>query len=535
MEIIVKAIQEALGKLKDTNQILVAGQNKNLPIFKKMWIGKPETYNVHLPNGDTKKESYKTVNLPRYITRAWANNYANENATLTIPGEKPNERLQEILANNNFFGKWNNFVEGFMGLGVGAIVENIDWNYDDATKVINKSDSDVKIQFVRAERVYPITIDDGEVTECAFVTFRTGGCKLVIHWLNENGQYSITEVQGKSSDNTVNGSYSFNYQKMNTINTLSTIPLYQCWTPNITQDDEYEYGTAVTSKAGDAFFQCDVDYTSLFKEIKLGGKVKYISTDKLTVDTDGNKEIPYDINDESIVVIDKGVNEKPDMKTFTDELRVQQLITSINFNMNMAAMLCGLGSNQFEFDGASGRPIQTATGVIAKQTELYRNVIKQENFAASKLKDMIKAIAYLNDEFTNQPTIGAFKDSDVQITFDDNIIEDTDTKRKNDQAEVQNGIMSIAEYRAAWYDEDLDSAKQFLQENAMLIDKYSNAVLQGVMLPEAFVDIVYGENYKFKNELVEYIKEKMTAYPVMGFGNETDVDNEEEDKSGGVS
>ena len=532
---IIKAVEQVIKGLKDS-EIVVAGQNQNLGTFKSVWIGTPEwgKYTVYLPEGNSKEETYKSINLPRYITRAWANNYANENTTLSIPKKKSNERLQEILAKNNFFGRWNNFVESMFGLGIGATVVNPDkWAYED--KELKKSDTDIKIQFVRGERVFPITIDDGEVTECAFATYKTGGCKVVIHWLNKNETYSISEINATYQ----NGEYTFDFENIATITTKSKIPFFQCWTPNVTQDKETEYGTAIFSKAYDAFLQCDVDYTSLFKEIKLGGKVKYISTERLVVDTNGKKVIPYDLNDETIVVLENNnTTDKPDMKTFVDDLRVQQLIQSLNFNMNMAAMLCGLGSNQFEFDGAGGRPIQTATGVIAKQTELYRNVIKQENYATGKLKDMVKAIAFVNDEYTNNTTIGTLKDSDIQIMFDDNIIEDTDSKRKNDQLEVQQGIMSLAEYRATWYDEDLDSAKEFLQDNGMLIDKYSNALLQGTMLPEAFIDIVYGENYKYKTQLLEYINEKMTASPVMGFGDETDEEedvSEEEDKSGGVS
>lgn len=528
---IVKAIQQTLSKDKG-GVIEVQGQNPNINIFKKIWIGKPEwqTYNVHLPNGESKKESYKTINLPRYITRAWANNYANENTSISIPNKNSNDRLQEILMSNNFFGKWNNFVEGFMGLGIGAIVVNLDaWAYDENSMII-KGDSNVKIQFVRGERIYPITIDDGEVTECAFVTYRTGGCKLVIHWLNERGTYSITEVKADGRK----GSYEFKFNDATTIETDSQKPLFQCWTPNITQDDEEEYGTAVYSKAYDAFLQCDVDYTSLYKEIKLGGKVKYIATEKQVADTEGHIDIPYDINDETVVAVEKDLLDKPDMKTFVDELRVQQLIQSLNFNMNLAAMLSGLGSTQFEFDGAGGRPIQTATGVIAKQTELYRNVIKQENYAAGKLKDMIQAIIYLNNEFTNNPTINECKDKDIQITFDDNIVEDTDSKRKNDQTEVQNGIMSIAEYRARWYDEDYDSALLFVHKNGLLLDKYTLALQSKVITPDMFVEIVFGEKYKYKNELIEYIKENLASpsLSTTGFEDETNK-NEDIEKAKG--
>ena len=66
--------------------------------------------------------------------------------------------------------------------------------------------------------------------------------------------------------------------------------------------------------------------------------------------------------------------------------------------------------------------------------------------------------------------------------------------------------MSIAEYRANWYDEDYDSALKFIQENGMLIDKYILALQSSVITPEMFVTFAFGENYKYFNELVAYIK-----------------------------
>lgn len=520
---LIKAIESALISLKKVSSVEIAGQNSKLNTYKKIWIGKPswQEYKVHLPNGEERKEKHKSFNLPRYITRGWANNYANEDTTITIP-KQSDDVLKEILASNNFWGKWNNFVEAMMGLGVAGIVENLDsWNYENDNLV--KGDSKVKIQFVRAERVFPITIDDGEVTECAFVTYKTGGCKIVIHWLNEKEKYMVSELKGTGK----NGDYRFDFKEITTIDLGTKIPLFQCLTPNITNDEEDEYGTSVLDKAFNAFEQCDVDYTALYKEIKLGGKIKFVATELVKTDTNGNQSSLYDLNDESIFAIDKGNMDKNDFKTFTDDLRVQQLITSINFNMNLAAMLCGLGSNQFEFDGTTGRPVQTATGVIAKQTELYRNVIKQENYATSKLKDMVKAIAFLNDTYTNNAKIGEIKDSDVQITYDDNIVEDTDSKRKNDLAEVNAGVMTTAEYRATWYDEDLDSAKKFMQDNAMLLDKYTLALQSKVITPAMFVDFVFGEDYKNKTELVAYIKESQKTPDNTPFIDESDNDDNE--------
>ena len=68
-----------------------------------------------------------------------------------------------------------------------------------------------------------------------------------------------------NSKNGTDGSYNFDFNNMTTINTSSTIPFFQCWDPNITQDDETEIGTAVFSKAYDAFLQCVL---STIKNIK---------------------------------------------------------------------------------------------------------------------------------------------------------------------------------------------------------------------------------------------------------------------------
>ena len=138
---------------------------------------------------------------------------------------------------------------------------------------------------------------------------------------------------------------------------------------------------------------------------------------------------------------------------------------------------------------------------------------------------MVKAIAFLNNTYTNHNQILNLKDSDIQVTYDDNIVEDTDSKKKNDQQEVTAGIMTIAEYRATWYDEDLESAKKFMQENAMQLDKYTLALQAHVITPEMFVDFAFGENYKYKNELVAYIKENQATPDNTPFIDESDNDD----------
>lgn len=524
-------VREALAVLKgvQSTEIIIEGKNKDIEMYYDIWRGVPNwlDYKYWLPKGEYKESKLKTLNMPRYLCRYWANNYANEDTAITIPDDKSNERLQEIFAVTNLFGRFNNFVEMFMGLGIGAMtVETEALMNEDGT--IAKSDGEPKIKLVPGRRVIPITVDDGEVTECAFVSLVTGGARLTIHYLVD-GKYHLAVFKGKVKD----GNYNFDLNNYTDI-PLDTIPLFQIWHPNVTDEDELDksVGTSIFATALDVFKHLDLGYTAYYKEVKLGQKVKFLSNDTIDFGDDGNPIYPFDEDDESILFIKDATDAGTKMQEFNGELRIDAITKYINTNLNCAAMLCGLGQTQFEFDGGGGRPIQTATGVIAKQTELYRNVIKQENLATAKFRQLVQAIAYVNNTFLNKPEIKIDKLTDIVVTYDDNVVEDTETKKQAELNEVNAGVMSIAEFRSHWYDEDYESALQFVQDNGLLLDKYTLALQSKVITPEMFVTFVFGEEYEHFDELVAYIKENMMTQEqtATGFDDESNNnDNADED------
>lgn len=528
-------IISALTKLKNGKDALVQGRNSNIEDYYNVWRGKPSwlKYNYRLPNGESVESSLLTLNAPRYFCRTWANNYANENTIITIPGDEANENLKNILDSNNLFGRFNNFCEMFMGLGIGAMVAEVEVQSDEENQIV-KGNYEIKIKTVSGRRVYPITINDGVVTEVAFISYFTGGAKIIIYYL-EDDHYNLATFIGKTNSTMQDSTYAFDFDNPTIIKNVSPkdIPLFQVWMPNIADEDELDnsIGTSIFSMALDTFKQLDLGYTAFYKEVKLGQKVKFVTTDIIETDDEGKKILPFNENDESVIFIKNSGEDSTKMSEFNGELRIDSLVKFINLNLNLAAMLCGLGQTQFEFDKAGGGPIQTATGVIAKQTELYRNVIKQENFATNCFKQLVRAIIWLNNTFTNNPVIKMPSMKDIQVIYDDNIVEDTASKKASELQEVQAGVMSIAEYRSHWYDEDYDSALEFIHENGLLIDKYTLALQSNVITPEMFVDFVFGETFKLKNELVAYITEKMNQPQFLssGFEDETEDENDDDD------
>ncbi len=528
-------VKEALARIKGKtiNEIYVHGRNPNIETNYQVWLGSPNwlKYRYRLPRGNYQEATLKTLNIPRQICRLWANNYANEDTVVTIPNKNSNKRLQEVFVATNLMGRFNNFCEMFMGLGIGGMTVEVEALIDEKG-VIHKSDSELQIKTIAGRRIVPITVEDGEVIECAFYSFFTGGARITIHYLDDKtNTYNIAIVKATGANN----QYKFDYDNIEVIPTGAPkdTPLFTIWQPNLTEEDELDksVGTSVFSTAFDTFKQLDLGYTAYYKEVKLGQKVKFISADITQVDANGNV-VPFDEEDESVMFVPDGTDAGTKMQEFNGELRIDAITKYINTNLNCAAMLCGLGQTHFEFEGSGGRPIQTATGVIAKQTELYRNVIKQENFATGKFRQLVMAIAYMNNTFTTNPTIQIKSKADIQIIYDDNLVEDTASKKQAELAEVNAGVMTIAEFRSHWYDESEEDALAFVQEHGMLLDKYILALQSNVITPEIFVDLVFGENYKNRKVLVDYItsnysQKKEEVSNNTGFEDENE--NEDED------
>ena len=243
------------------------------------------------------------------------------------------------------------------------------------------------------------------------------------------------------------------------------------------------------------------------------------------IGSDGKPIDMKDFLEDEDIVVPLGADGKAFINEFNAELRVEPIIKSLVSAMNVAARLCGLGDSSFEIGDNGGRPIQTATAAILKESKLYKNIIKQENLATAKIKALLLAIKEVHNTYISETPI-EFEEDDIQVVYDDNIMEDTQQKKDNQLKEVTAGIMSIAEYRANWYDEDYDSALKFVQENGLLLDKYTLALQAKVITPEMFVEFAFGKDYKYKDKLVTYIKENLKA-PTPDTGFEDEDDNED--------
>lgn len=114
----------------------------------------------------TNQERYK-LGMAKTVCEDWANLLLNEK--VSIKAGKYSEQLSKILRYNNFSKQGNQLIEKAFALGTGAFVE-----YKDAN-------GRVIIDYIRADMIYPLSWDNGDITECAFGTSRIFDGKEVIY------------------------------------------------------------------------------------------------------------------------------------------------------------------------------------------------------------------------------------------------------------------------------------------------------------------------------------------------------------------
>lgn len=489
----------------------IESQNSELGTWLRWYKGFDKSFHEYtIYNGVKKvKLKKKTLNIAKKSCEDWANLLFNEKCEITI---KDQDKLDEILNYNSFKVYANNLIEQSFALSMGAIVESLEnVTYNEETgEIVKTNDSRVKLDYVDATKIYPITFKNRKLVECAFVNENTREVAISIHKLNEKNEYDVINLFISTDSRGV----ATGEEREFTFHTESKKPLFQIIKPNIcnNRDIGSPLGISVYANAIDTLKAIDNAYDSFDNEIQSGRKRIMVDDRYAAFNLNGEMIEAFDPNDALFYRLPPvdGQEGKPFVEDVSGVLRTNEIGGALQEQLNTYAASVGFGKNYYTFGGGSGRPIQTATAVIAQNSDLFRNLRKHELLLEKVVKDMVEAIAHLSNTFTtNKIDI-----SDLKVMFDDSIIEDTESKKASDRTDVTNGIMSKQEYRAKWYAETEDIAKEKLDDFGLNdLDTRINALLpalqSGAITPRLFATSVYKDAEDIE-EIISYIEEQLT-------------------------
>ena len=142
----------------------------------------------------------------------------------------------------------------------------------------------------------------------------------------------------------------------------------------------------------------------------------------------------------------------PEMRDESYIRGLEKYYRSIEFNVGLAY---GDLSETNEVD-------KTATEVKASKIRKYNRVNAIQRNLEECLKDFVTGLAFYNGMYNSGV--------ELACTFNDSILTDEETERAQDRQDVSMGVMSHAEYRAKWYNEDIDTALANLPEQNRVLE-----------------------------------------------------------------
>lgn len=457
--------------------------------------------------------------LPLYMGKKigedWANHLINEKVAIVT---KNQTTLDLLLEKTKTKLKLNRGVEQSFALGYGVMVQGVKNLEVEDGEVVGNTDAYITNDFVPAIMCRPLTYVDREVEDIAFVFENTKFINVILHIRDTRKTIKVDETTEAVNDNynnydiiniKIRNQGDYGVEDKFTFHTKSPIKLFQIIQPNICNNSDLDspLSVSVYANAIPTLKAVDNAYDSLNNEIQLGRKRIIADVDQYTeVDSKGNKVNTFDPNDALIYSIPAregkiGQESKQLIEDISGNLRIDQITIALNQQLNILSSKVGFGENYYRYSDAQ-KGVTTATQVISENSTLYKTMKKHELLLETAIKDMVIALSYLNDTFTTNASLGIVNEDDVEVQFDDSIIEDTGAQKQSDRQDVTNGVMSKVEYRCKYYGEEEKTAIENLMKfNVDLItskaEQLSVMLNDGYITPTAFVKLVFAPYAEF--------------------------------------
>ena len=433
--------------------------DNSLDSYIKLWSGwyrgKVASFHTYSQYNGKKniKRTRKTMGMAKTVAEDWANLLMNEKVSFSTSSERVDAVLEEVFAKNRFWSSANQLIEKAFALGCGAFVEFL-------------QKGEPMIDYVRADMIYPLSWENGEVIDCAFASQKNVGEKVItylnIHQKQPSGEYWVFNQMFESSKA---GGAATGFVPISLPDEVeevwmsgSSLPLFQIVKPNIANNLEMSSpkGISVFANAIDQMESIDLVFDSYCNEFRLGKKriVVPLTYAQVQMEEDGISQPIFDENDTEFFAVQLGGEGTEKLQEINMELRAAAHESALKTALNAFSLKCGMGANRYRFENDT---VKTATEVISAKSVLFQNIKKHEILLREVLENLIRAVAWLS---------GIKEDFEIKISFDDSIIEDTAAERVRDMQEIRDGIMQKWEYRAKWYGEDEETAKAMVETSS---------------------------------------------------------------------
>ena len=402
-----------------------------------------------------------TAGLAKTVCENWADLLCNNKVVITLEGEAEQDFFDAVCAANNFGRMMNLYEEYCFALGTSAVVACVSGMEVDEEGIATGPATDIRLDFIRADGIFPLSWQNGVVRECAFATTRSlfgnDYTYLQLHRLGDDGCYLIeNRVYLREGDN-LHELPLCDIPAFATVapvfHTHLTRPLFVINTPNIANNlaPDVPMGVSVYANAVDQLKDCDNIFDSHNSEFVLGRKRIMVKPEALK-NMDG--EPLFDANDLVFYYLPEDSSNGSTVREIDSTLRSEAHFTGLQTALDMLALKCGFGASHWQFDAGH---ITTATQVLSANSTEFRTQKKHELVLESVLTELARTILRLGNTFMG---LRLRENVEISIDFDESVIEDRASEFDRECRMLELGVLDREEFRAKWLNENLKTARK---------------------------------------------------------------------------
>lgn len=389
---------------------------------------------------------------------------ANLCEVISVSPEK-NEQAQDfingLLTENRFDVRYREQLEKTSATGtVGAYIYLKNAEYFEKNGVVFARGGNVKINYVEADCIIPLTVENGLVVECAFSATNIVKGKqkttLVIFTI-EDGKYQANTV--------VFDEFGKKVEEESLAIQLGEVKPFAIMTnAEVNNLDNMDgYGLPKIYNSVPLFKAVDLCYNILYGDLDKGQKLVFINEllACIQTDKDGN---PYLTRQQKEIFILLGEGKFPEEKSlvqeYNPEIRIEPITKAFELVLSLLSMQFGYGTKKYTFENGK---ITTATEYIGTKQDEMQELNKQRKQASDYIKDIIHAAMWFSNQFAGT---SYNVEEELRIEFDDSYVEDKQTKMEAMRADALSfpevPILKVW-YLMEKYNIPEDEAKKYIQ------------------------------------------------------------------------
>lgn len=462
-------MQSVIQKLKELGYTTIdAAWYDRVDMWNSWYKGSVQGFHDYsVWNGQHKVKCRRySLGMAKKVCEDWANLLMNEKVQITLEGEKEQAFIDELFTRTRFEVNMNELQERGAARGTYAIIPRVQGvAINERGEIAGGSGAVITMDYVTAERIFPLSWTGREITEAAFTTTVTGKdgrfLYLQIHAKDESGAYFIENraFRQETAAGTLQAVELADVPGLGNvperIYTGSDKPQFVIGRYNIANnvEDDNPMGIAVFANAVDVLKACDIAYDSYVNEFVLGKK-RIMVKPSATKSLDG--ENVFDPNDVTFYVLPEDIQDGDVIHEIDMTLRTDEHARGLQDHLNSLSAKVGFGQQYYQFDTGS---VSTATQIISENSDMFRAIKKHEIVLEAVLVELCRVLLRLGNAYQ-----GAALNEDVEISvdFDDSIIEDRATDEARVFRMLDAGLMGAAEARSILMNEDIETARKAL-------------------------------------------------------------------------